>query len=368
MKLIAGKGGLNNLVKWVHIIEDDSATGFLHGNELVFTAGILNQNDSWLLNFAQKLYEAGASALVVNIGPHTSLIHKNVIEYCNAVNLPLFTIPWETKMVDMTRDFCHRIIKNEHNESTVATTLKNIIFNVGDIEGQILQLERYGYRKDSSFCFICLSSGAKNKALSDEYESSLAIMAEKAAKSIHEQFITFTYNNNLIFVLPDYTEQEIDSFIKDFVRAAGQDKKPDFHIGIGPCQAGIYNQKSNFEKAVSAMEMAMKTGESYCCYSKLGLYKLLYAVGDKTVLRSYYNDYIEKLEAYDRENDTQLTALLRSYLDNNGSLQAVSEELYVHRNTVTNQLKKIERITGCNPQSTEDIVKLFIAFSIKDIL
>ena len=42
MELIAGRGGLMNLVNWVHIIEDEDVSKFLHGNELVFTAGILN--------------------------------------------------------------------------------------------------------------------------------------------------------------------------------------------------------------------------------------------------------------------------------------------------------------------------------------
>jgi len=69
MKLIAGHNGLNNLVQWVHIIEDDSVVSFLHGNELVFTAGILNKSKDWLLNFARKLKEVNASAFVVNLVP-----------------------------------------------------------------------------------------------------------------------------------------------------------------------------------------------------------------------------------------------------------------------------------------------------------
>ena len=38
MRLLAGKSGLYKLVKWVHIVEDEDATLFLHGGELVFTA------------------------------------------------------------------------------------------------------------------------------------------------------------------------------------------------------------------------------------------------------------------------------------------------------------------------------------------
>jgi hypothetical protein len=161
MNLIAGRKGLDNLVQWVHIIEDDDVTSFLHGNELVFTAGVLNHDGDWLLNFARKLNEAGTSAFVVNIGPHTKEIPAKVTEYCNEVNMPLFTIPWETKMVDMTRDFCHRIMNNEHVESNTASTIKNIIFNVGDIDAQILQMERYGYQRDGKFCFIAIMMNNK---------------------------------------------------------------------------------------------------------------------------------------------------------------------------------------------------------------
>ena len=69
MKLVAGRKGLDNLVTWVHIIEDDDVSKFLHGDELVFTAGIKNSGDGWLLDFAKSLYEVGASAFVVNLGP-----------------------------------------------------------------------------------------------------------------------------------------------------------------------------------------------------------------------------------------------------------------------------------------------------------
>ena len=66
MELVAGRNGMNNLVQWVHIIEDDAVSPFLHGYELVFTAGILNQSDHWLLDFAKKLNQSGVSAFVVN--------------------------------------------------------------------------------------------------------------------------------------------------------------------------------------------------------------------------------------------------------------------------------------------------------------
>ncbi len=366
MNLIAGKNGMDNLVQWVHIIEDDNVTSFLHGNELVFTAGILNSHKEWLLNFARKLYETRVSAFVVNIGPHTKDISAEVVAYCDEVGMPLFTIPWETKMVDMTRDFCHRIMNNEHVEHTIATKFKNIIFNIGDIDAQFMQMERYGYQRGSQFRFIAVGvSGADM----EEYKDALKLSAETIAKNIHDLFISFSYQNFLMLVLVNYSPEETETFVSRFTRVIKQELKGAIaNLGISSVQEGIYNQNTNFEKAISALEMARKRGELYSYYDKLGIYKVLYAVGDKDVLRSYYHEVIGKLESYDRENHTQLTQLLRAYLENDGSLKLVSEEQYVHRNTVTNQLKKIEKIIGYDPLLLEDKVKLFMGFYIRDIL
>ncbi len=369
MKLIAGFNGLNNLVQWVHIIEDDSVISFLHGNELVFTAGILNNKKDWLLNFAIQLKEVNASAFVVNLGPHTREIEENVIDFCNKENLPLFTIPWETRMVDMTRDFCNRILNDVQIENDLSTTIKNIVFNVGDLETQILQLERYGCHRDSMLCFMSITISNLGNASFEDYQNEIQKIAERIAKSIHELYISFLYQDSLVLALINYTAAEIDAFVKEFFENANSKLKQfQIHIGISPNQPDLESQNKNFEKATSAMKMACNLKESHLYYDKLGIYKILYATNDKGVLRSFYNDTIGKLVTYDRQNSSKLAELLRTYLENNGSIQLVSEKLYIHRNTVLNHLKKIESIVGVNPLELEGRVNLYMAFYIKDIL
>lgn len=369
MKLIAGKKGMNNLVQWVHIIEDDEVSTFLHGYELVFTAGILNKSENWLLDFARNLNKSEVSAFVVNLGPYTKKIPKAVVDYCNNVNMPLFIIPWETRMVDMTRDFCHLIMMNENVENSIATTIKNIIFNIGDLEQQILQMERYGYKRNGRFCFIDLWVEAGDSISTEEYMDELSMNAEKTARRIHELFISFNYKESLVFVLVDYEDEEIECFVKSFLEPVKKGKnEAQLHMGISSNLPGIYNQVHNFEKSISAMEVAKRQNEMVLFYDRLGVYKILYAVNDKSVLRSFYSDTIGLLKEYDRENNTDLSSLLKTYLENNGSLQLVSEKRYIHRNTVTNQLKRIEKITGYNPMDLEDKVNLYLGLYIQDII
>ena len=367
MKLISGKNGMDNLVQWVHIIEDEQVSSFLHGNELVFTAGILNKTEEWLLDFAKKLYTAGASAFVVNLGPHTKDIPAAVVNYCDEVQMPLFTIPWETRMVDMTRDFCHKIIKNDSVEDNAATSIKNIIFETGDQEQQIHQLERYGFHRSGKFTFVCITMDSGEYTIEDKTKKILSMNGEKLAKVNRDLFIRFSHKNSLVFVLAEYSDDEVERFVGEFYEAAGR-LNQNVYMGVSSNQIGLCNQSKNFEKAFSTMEMAAKRKQQILYYDKMDIFKILFAVREKPVLRNFYHDTIGKLEVYDKENNSNLTEVLKNYLENNGNVQLVSEKMFVHRNTINNHLKKIEKITDKNPLELEDKLLLMIGFNVKDII
>ena len=167
-----------------------------------------------------RLKEINASAFVVNLGPHTKGIDDNVLDFCNKENLPLFTIPWETRMVDMTRDFCHRIFNDAQMENDLTTTMKNIVFNAGDPETQMMQLERYGCHRDSMLCFIGITIGNLGEAGFEDYERRINMIAEKIAKSMHELYISFPYRDSLILALINYADAEIGTFVKEFFESA----------------------------------------------------------------------------------------------------------------------------------------------------
>jgi len=367
MKLLAGQKGLNNLVEWVHIIENDEVSQFLHGNEVVFTSGILNNYEGWLLEYAKKLYSAGTSAFVVNIGPYTKSISNDVIEYCNEVNMPLYTIPWETRMVDVTRDICYRIMQKEQVEISIATTIKNIIFKVGDLETQILQMERYGYLRDSQFCFIVMSFDNEKDPNKEFNMKRLKMYSERIARSINELYISFSYNEYLVLVLVNYGNYDVDNFVSSFFKNWEQHPWK-VHMGISENKEGIKTQDENFKKALTAMKMAKRQEKQVVFYTKLDIYKLLLNSKDDEVLKNYYEEILGNLEKHDKENNTSLMEFLDMYLKNGGNVQLLAEKQYIHRNTVNNQLKKIEKITNHNPLNLEEKLKFTLAFYIRDII
>ena len=371
MKLIAGEGGLTHLVQLVHIIEDEDVSKFLHGQELVFTTGVLSKEPGQLLEFAKKLYRSDVSAFLVNLGPYIEKVPPEVVDYCNEVNMPLFVMPWETPMVDVTRDFCHRIMENDTTENSLVTTLKNIIYKIGDMETQIQQMERNGFDRDSSFAFVSVQMDKEENSYHQEQDmEKISRCAEQAGRKIQDSYLSFRHKGALIVVLVDYTKEKMDEFVEDFFKLLAWrllDKSKKVRIGISQNIQGISKQEENLAKAMAAMFISSKEHKTLY-YDELDIYKLLISVKEKSVLQECYDEVVGKLKQYDNENGTNLREFIRSYLKCHGSQQLIAQEMYIHRNTVNNQLKKIEKIIGLDPTDIKTQVKIYLGFCIENMM
>lgn len=66
MKLVAGKEGLGNYVRWVHLVENADVSPFLHGNEMVFMTGVGINDDGHLLRFVEELIARDAAVRLLS--------------------------------------------------------------------------------------------------------------------------------------------------------------------------------------------------------------------------------------------------------------------------------------------------------------
>ena len=258
-------------------------------------------------------------------------------------------------------------MQKEQVEISIATTIKNIIFKTGDLETQVLQMERYGYLRDSHFCFIVMSFENEKDENKQVNMNKIKMYSERIARNIHELYISFSYNEYWVLGLVNYSNFDINNFVDTFFNNWGQYQWK-VHMGISENKDGIKIQDENFNKALTAMKMARKQNKEVIFYDKLDIYKLLLNSKDEEVLKKYYADILGNLEKYDKENDTDLMEFLYIYLKNNGSQSLMAEKQYIHRNTVNNQLKKVEKITGHNPLDLDEKLRFYLGFYIKNII
>jgi hypothetical protein len=83
-------------------------------------------------------------------------------------------------------------------------------------------------------------------------------------------------------------------------------------------------------------------------------------------LEPFADQLVGPLLASDTGRGTEHIATLRSFLDNNGSLQATAREQYLHVNTVRHRLARIRELTGRDPLVFSDRVALAIALWAHD--
>lgn len=368
MKLICGESKMNNLVSWVHMLEDPATASFLHGQELVFSTGIGHQDTGWLLDFARGLVANQASGLVLNTGPYIKSVPEALVTYCREVQLPLFTVPWKTRIVDITNDFCRKIIKSEENEVTVAGAFRDAIFFPEKINEYRSALERKEFDPDAEFCVVALSLQVPSKDRLSDFDKAVRLHLTKALHNHSDRFSIFRQDKYLIAVLQSFPQNIAEGLLDRLNEACGYgDRTCRIRAGISMNDAGIRSLQRNYKRAVSLLPIAERLDRDWISYRNIGLYQLLLEVEDTKVINKFYKDTLGQLEDYDGKYHTDLVSTLKCYLDHNASVQEVAKATYVHRNTINYKIKKIKEILRCE-LTYRDGLNLLLAFHIKDLL
>jgi purine catabolism regulator len=129
-------------------------------------------------------------------------------------------------------------------------------------------------------------------------------------------------------------------------------------VGIGGWYTGVTGLRWSYYEAHEAMTRGPGINER----ERMSLSGLLLASED-VPLRDLAEDLLRPLREFDAAHAGSLIPTLRAYLDANGSVAEVAEQLIVHRNTVRYRLEQIERLTGQSLASTATRVQLWLALS-----
>jgi DNA-binding PucR family transcriptional regulator len=89
-------------------------------------------------------------------------------------------------------------------------------------------------------------------------------------------------------------------------------------------------------------------------------YRLLFRVlaSHPQEVRSFYEDTVAPLVAYDQQYSTDLLGTLSAYLDNNCNMAATASAIHAHRHTVGYRLERVRDLSGLDPLKSEDRERL----------
>lgn len=367
MKLLAGSGGLENIVRWVHMVEDREVPDFLHGNELVFTTGIGHINGGGgLTTFVKNLREHSAVGVVINLGPYISYVPEEVVRYCEANDFPLYTLPWEIHIIDITFDFCRRIIENEKYEVSVAEAFKNIIVAPSEISSYLSVFEKSGFSQSSNFRILIVDFFQGEKKVTEWVEENNRMKLWKSLTRSSHASTMFIKDGRIVVIRQNCDQAEMGR-VQVALQKSIESTHLDFIIGYSDDECGLEYIPMLYKQALAAHTTALAEHKQIAGYHSIGMDKLILGVESYRVLESFVAGVLSPISTYDKHNKTDYEKTLREYLDNGGSVKAVAEKSGVHRNTINYKIKQIREIFNLELSEREK-AELILAFRIKDLL
>ncbi|MGE7673694.1 PucR family transcriptional regulator [Lysinibacillus sp. NPDC094403] len=371
LTLIAGHSGTYRRVTGINVVESIDLIMFCRPNELVVTTGInlSSQGDS-LEQLVKLAFSKKVAGFIINTGPYIPDIPESVISFANKHDFPIFQMPWSYRIADLLKT-TFQFISNNHRELSIEEkVLYNLLFHYKQNTNYIKdQLALLGFPQGRELAIIsCTTKGPQSSI--DRYE----VMIQFAFQNRYKRFLKLKHKNHLIFLIdktqintPNTPFSKIVEEIYD--KITQKNGYLDIIIGKGNYHKELENVRKSYDESLTVIQLAKLHNNRFLYkYKEIGAYKIIMAVQNQTLIKSYSQDILGQLYRYDEMNNTDYVQFLRIFLEENGSTGRISERQFIHRNTVLYKIKKIEMLLDMDLNNPFTKTNLYIAFLIEDIL
>ena len=125
--------------------------------------------------------------------------------------------------------------------------------------------------------------------------------------------------------------------------------------------------KPAFVEAQRALDLMVRFGkkEQVVNYDRLGVYRLLAQIDDRTGLEAFAGRMLEPLVAYDKTRGTPLLKTLEVYLQRHGNLRQSARDLHIHLNTLHYRLQRIASLIGADLKDADVRLDLLLALRVR---
>lgn|GEM_PF-835356 len=191
--------------------------------------------------------------------------------------------------------------------------------------------------------------------------------------SLRQDFsIKFPWTSSLIFengilVFLDFEDQQ--SIYRKYDNFATFLRLNNLVAGISSMFENILKLRNKCEEAIqSALTgLLLHLPEKILPFKDVYFYNLLCSIKKHELINSFCVFDLDKLKQDDLKNGTDFFNTLKRYSLKGCNIKKVSDEMYLHRNTVSYRVSKACEILDVDIDSAEDIAQLFISFKIMEL-
>lgn len=130
------EGDLDRPVHWVHVTELLDPSPYVHGGELILSAGVWGNGSGRADSFVEALERAGASAFGWGLLDGDEQVPDNVVRACRSAGLTLLAVPTRTPFIAMGRWFFERLqARREANLRATIQRNERLVRSISSLPG-----------------------------------------------------------------------------------------------------------------------------------------------------------------------------------------------------------------------------------------
>lgn len=373
-KLLAGQSILSREILGAHVVEIVESQDWVKRGELIFVSGVAFHNvEEDLKKSIQALAKRQVAGVVIEVGPYIRTVTEEIIELCNALNLPLLSLPYEVPVSQIISQIYFDIYSKEETNKSIAKFMAEVLY--GDTAKALERIELFKFDQNRKHValYIGLDIAENGKADGESME--------KLLKAVRMSFVK---QNQLLYLQEDdgvVAIQELGENVKlhRIMESKRQEiqqnlqfslKNATVSMGIGNVFGGIQAIKESVSEARKAYKVlrSCQVWEGLRYYDEIGIYRVFFELKSEEVLEKILQETLGTLMEYDRENDADLVHTLEVFLEENCSIALTTEKLFVHRNTVKYRMKRIAEILEMDLKDVTVQFNLRLAYKIRRYL
>lgn len=139
------------------------------------------------------LERRGTCGLILNTGRYIfeEDITDEIVRLCHRYSFPLFTMPWDTRIFDITHDYYNRIFEDSRDDGNMTAAFQNILMGNSLTDEQTDTIKGSGFNNG---CYNVLSIGTE---ATDEF----MYILQKVCNNTDLVFHAFVYDGNPTVIL-----------------------------------------------------------------------------------------------------------------------------------------------------------------------
>lgn len=221
--------------------------------------------------------------------------------------------------------------------------------------------ERYKsfeYETDKNFCVLSVNI--------DEYDHthSLIPYVMNCLEKMISGAKAVAYGNQIVIILKFLEKKQLG---EDKLQALAEFLRINkMYAGLSQCFDSIPHLQKYYRQSVACMKIGRKVNKEEVLYKydDYAIYLMINLCGKYQDITDFCHPALFRLIDYDSKNNTNFVETLHAYIINAKNLSSAAGSLFIHRNTMSYRIAKIQEIIDLDLNNDKQLTNLLISYKI----